>query len=52
MQIVHLTALGLKHQIIINISGGRVRPITSIMPSQITESAKVHTAVNEIDKFR
>lgn len=31
--------------------GGRVRSITSIMPSQITESAKVHKAVNEIDKF-
>ncbi|CAB4000833.1 golgin subfamily A member 5-like [Paramuricea clavata] len=34
-----------------NEEGGRVRPITSIMPSQITESAKVHKAVNEIDKF-
>ncbi|XP_028396239.1 golgin subfamily A member 5-like [Dendronephthya gigantea] len=34
-----------------NDEGGRVRPITSIMPSQISESAKVNKAVNEIDKF-
>ena len=37
---------------VVIVLGGRVRPITSIMPSQITESAKVHKAVNEIDKFR
>ena len=31
---------------------GKVHSISSIMPSQITESGKVHKAVNEIDKFR
>ena len=31
---------------------GKVHSISSIMPSRITESAKVHKAVNEIDKFR